>query len=367
MIGNMNTCAVNFFWSIIKTMIGLKVSGKMLLIGAFLLSALVIAQSQTADTLSSKSLLDIMAKTEVVDMTITTRLDSLFANQRTDRSTAGFISFKHKKTGTLNFSLEMQSRGRFRRANCDFPPLKINLSKKELKAAGLKNYDEFKLVTHCKDNELGRTLVLKEYLIYTLYNELTPLSYRVQLARVTFRDSLEKGKRISTWGFLIEDDKEFTDRTGLKEKNLMGLQPENLIPQYEKMNAIFQFMIGNTDWSLAMLRNVKIMQQEDGGLMPIPYDFDFSVLVRAPYMRPNQDIGQSIKMERIYMGAKYSGQEMLPLSIYIRNKKKVLVDKILDFNRLSPEIQQEMVQYLEEFFSMIESKEALENVYFPQK
>jgi hypothetical protein len=147
----------------------------------------------------------------------------------------------------------------------------------------------------------------------------------------------------------------------------MGQPYEKFNTFHEKINAVFQFMINNTDWDITMLRNLKLMEQEDGKLVPLPYDFDFSTFVRAPYRRPNQDVGQSVKMERVYMGKVATGREMIPISVYFRSKKNALINKILDFNLLYPEIQSEMVQYLEEFFELIKDNDGLERVYFPKK
>ncbi len=313
------------------------------------------------------SLMDVMNFHKVINLTIVANIDSIYANKTTEKTTEGTFSFKLKKGKSYSFKVELKTRGRFRRAICDLPPLKLNLQKKELRSAGFHDYDEFKLVTYCLENDArSRELVLREYLVYKLYNAITPFSYRVQLVKLTIEDVQQKGKKINTWAFLIEDDKEFAKRLGVKECECLGQTPDNLDDFYEKLNAVFQFMIGNTDWDILMLRNVKLMEKEDGKLAPVPYDFDFSVIVRAPYLRPNQDVGQSIKMERIYMGMRREDRDMQTVTAYFRSKKGELIRIIEGFRELDSYASAEMVQYLESFYSMIDRNE-LSSVYFPAK
>ena len=60
----------------------------------------------------------------------------------------------------------------------------------------------------CQGGKSGDRLVLREYLVYRLYNILTDKSYQVQLIQATFEDSLKADKTFQTYGFLIEPTKE---------------------------------------------------------------------------------------------------------------------------------------------------------------
>ena len=146
--------------------------------------------------------------------------------------------------------------------------------------------------------DVSRDLVFREYLTYKLYNELTPNSLRVQLVKITYLDKSNPDYRLTRYGFLIEDEEEFSWRTAATVKEQMGLKPTELSPSHEKLAALFQYMIGNTDWSVEMRRNLEILEKPDGKLVPVPYDFDFSGIVSAPYARPNVDVGQKRVGER---------------------------------------------------------------------
>ncbi|MBK9015576.1 MAG: hypothetical protein IPM82_16760 [Saprospiraceae bacterium] len=53
--------------------------------------------------------------------------------------------------------------------------------------------------------------------------------------------------------------------------------------------------------------------KKDGGLIPVPYDFDFSAIVVAPYARLNTDVGQKRIGDRVFMGNAASAEGTLTL------------------------------------------------------
>ena len=50
--------------------------------------------------------------------------------------------------------------------------------------------------------------------------------------------------------------------------------------------SIFQYMIGNLDWSVLKSHNIALFRREDGTIIPLPFDFDYSGLVNAEYAVP---------------------------------------------------------------------------------
>jgi hypothetical protein len=66
--------------------------------------------------------------------------------------------------------------------------------------------------------------------------------------------------------------------------------------------ALFQYMIGNTDWSIVRERNVTLLLGEDGYQRPLPFDFDMSGLVNAHYAGPAPGLPIDDVTERFYLG-----------------------------------------------------------------
>ncbi|MCC6725801.1 MAG: hypothetical protein IT258_14925 [Saprospiraceae bacterium] len=317
---------------------------------------------------SDQSLFSSMNQQDVIEITLVTDLDSILIKRKTEDYQAAEFSYEDQNGVVHNFQAKTKPRGKFRRMTCDFPPLKLKFSKQELEAAGLTEMNEIKLVTHClNDKDLSRDLIFREYLTYKLYNELTPNSLRVQLAKITYRDKTNPDYRMTRYGFLIEDEEEFGWRTAGQVSEKMGTNASALSASQEKLASVFQYMIGNTDWSIEMLRNVEVLEKTDGRLIPVPYDFDFSGVVLAPYARPNVDVGQKRVGERVFMGNSKSAQELYATLNYFRNKKEDLFKMVEDFSLLDSSSKEEISGYLMSFYQEIETQESAQaNIFKPK-
>lgn len=317
---------------------------------------------------SDQSLLSVMSRQDLLEVTLLTEIDSLLQKRKTEDYRDAEFSYEDENGVIHSFKAKAKPRGRFRRMTCDFPPLKLKFSKQELEAAGLSDMNELKLVTHCLDDkDLSKSLVLREYLAYKLYNELTPNSLRAQLVKITYLDKSNPDYRLTRYGFLIEDKEEFSWRTSGTVSEKMGTQPSELSPAHEKIVSVFQYMIGNSDWNVEVLRNIQILEKEENKLIPVPYDFDFAAIVSAPYARPNTDVGQKRISERVFMGASTSAKELYSTLNYFKTKKEKLLNIVNDFDLMDRESRESIVQYLEIFFEEIETTESAQKALFERE
>lgn len=314
---------------------------------------------------SDQSIFSMMNQQQVLEVTLETDIDSILQKRKTEEYTDAAFTYEDANGVKHSFKAKTKPRGKFRRMTCDFPPLKLKFSKDELEAAGLTEMNEIKLVTHCLDDkELARGLVLREYLAYKLYNELTPYSYRVQLVKVTYVDKSNPDYNMTRYGFLIEDKEELSWRNNGEVVEKMGVQAGELSASNERLAAVFQYMIGNTDWSVSMARNLDLLQKDANKLVPVPYDFDFSGLVAAPYARPNVDVGQKRVGERVFMGKATSAQELYATLNYFRTKKDDLLEIVNGFTLLDTGSREAILAYLEGFFQEIETQESAQKAMF---
>lgn len=233
-------------------------------------------------------------------VTITVPLDSLAA--ATNREFAGQFSYAGADGAQHSFGLEVRSRGRFRRHVCHHPPLKLDFNKGELREAGLAEFDKYKLVTNCMGDEHGNRLVMREYLAYRAYNEVTPLSFRVRLLQLEIRDADGKRPTVRSLAFIIESTDQLAARTETMRGRSVGQPATAYLPAAETTHALFQYLIGNADWGYALERNLKVLVRNDGQLLPVGYDFDFSGWVMAPYARRRSEVGQRTAGEPVYLG-----------------------------------------------------------------
>ncbi len=120
------------------------------------------------------------------------------------------------------------------------PPLLLNIVKSaKLKSTLFEKQDKLKLVTPCKGDEY----VIQEYLVYKLYNLLTPKSFKARLVQVEFEDSLQKRKTETKYCILVEDENRVAKRNGSLLANTKMLSMQALNPDEFTRVAVFQFMI----------------------------------------------------------------------------------------------------------------------------
>jgi hypothetical protein len=119
--------------------------------------------------------------------------------------------------------------------------------------------------------------------------------------------------------------------------------------------AVFQFLIGNTDWSIQYLHNIKLIGNlNTTDLIPIPYDFDMSGIVNTFYAMPAEALQLKSVRERLFRGYCIKNmKEFQPiLEHFIRLKSDIynlyqtdlLLDKTYKKNTL---------KYIDQFYKII--------------
>ncbi len=312
---------------------------------AFCLLISFVANATTAP----HSIFDSFQEEDVLDITISTNFERILNDMKLEEYQPAQFSYKMDGQ-TYNWDIKVKQRGRFRRRTCEMPPLKLNFSKKDLEQEGLAKFDKMKLVTYCMDDGTGKENVLKEYLAYKLYNELTPYSFRVQLVRVAYVDTQKSMRKIKRFGFLIESTSELEARIGAEEVEKHGIAASELHQKQEALAAEFQYLIGNADWNTAVMHNTKLMQKSpDAPVILVPYDFDFSGLVNAAYAKPNRNVGQETITQRVFMGNAPSNRTAM--QNYFQSKKSDMYEVINNFKFLNWDVQLEMTNYLDTYFN----------------
>ncbi|MBK7874075.1 MAG: hypothetical protein IPJ74_27220 [Saprospiraceae bacterium] len=239
-------------------------------------------------------------------------------------------------------------RGKTRREICAFPPLKIKFDEKTLQAKGFNPaYENLKLVTHCVAG--NDELVLREYLIYLILNQLTNKSFRVQLAKVTYRSINSK---IEAYAFVIENNDEMAHR--LDGEIVEAEQLKAIDAAQYRLLTVFQYMIGNTDWNLDKSHNIKLISiNKNSSPTPVPYDFDHAGLVNAPYAKPHPMMPVKNVRER-YLQWRGTNTEGLEETLQLfKERKEILYQEVIDFELLSKASRQNILQYLDSFYNSL--------------
>ncbi|MBV6426776.1 MAG: hypothetical protein KIPDCIKN_01289 [Haliscomenobacter sp.] len=299
----------------------------------------------------SRSVFDLLSANELVEIELTTDLQLLRDQKNTNEYQPATLSYAVGKKQTESWEIKIRSRGKYRRRVCVFPPLKLNFPKGQLKEKGLSGEDELKLITHCVEGEPGKDYLMREYLVYKLFEKLSPIYIRVHPAKVKYIDPAT-GEKINAWGILVDDEKALERRyqADLCE-DCFSFPKEGFQKEQLSLVFLFEYLISNTDWSAAMVRNLYMLRPKDGsGAMLIPYDFDFSGFVNASYARPNTDFKQTHVRERLFLGPDLSDEEIKPAIELFRSKRKELETVIREFRYLSGESKIDLLNFLDGFY-----------------
>lgn len=214
---------------------------------------------------------------------------------------AGTLRYKERDS-TVSIPIRLRTRGNFRRAKgiCSHPPLLLNFRKEDRKKTIFAQQDRLKLVIPCQ----GDNYVIREYHVYKLYNLISPKSFRARLVKVVLDDpKLKPNAQGPFYGIMLEEEEQMAKRNSMVAVEKTLIRPEQTELEDFLNMAVFNYMIGNTDWSVQYRQNVKLIATDSiSKPSTVPYDFDHSGIVRAPYAKPATELKMSSVRERRYRG-----------------------------------------------------------------
>lgn len=274
------------------------------------------------------------------------------------------ITFKLPDQAAVSEEIQLAARGEFRRETCVMPSIYLDF--KNPKAPALSYLRRLKLVCGCSSTSFDEELLLKEFLVYKIYNIITDLSFNVRLAKLSYKDVQNKTKEYSQYAFLIEDVDDLAKRQACREftKPVRSGLATNL--NQMTLVSMFQYMIGNTDWSLPNRHNVRFIQMTtDTFSHPyvVPYDFDYCGLVNAPYAIPQTEFGIEKVTDRYYRGFARAKEDVQPLVQLFKEKKDFIFATIQNFEPLSKKVRDRMVDYLKEFYEDLDNGRKVKNIF----
>lgn len=302
-------------------------------------------------TTSQNSIFDELQYQEIVEVTLELNMSQTFSDRRNQDKHEAIFSYQDQLGQLQTWKIKVTQRGRFRRMKCEnLPPIKLDFKKRDLAEAGLIEFDDMKLVTHCvNDTEVAKQLLVKEYLAYKIYNQITSLSFRVQFVKINYKDILS-GEVNTQYGILIEDSAQMRNRINAdKDDNAYNLSPDKYNSKQIKVVALFNYMIGNSDWSMQEMRNVKVLIK-DGKRILVPFDFDFAGLVDAPYVKLKPEHRLSSSKDRIFLGFRDDATDLKSARRYFEHKRDPILKTIEECTLLSKENKREMIQYINSFY-----------------
>lgn len=309
---------------------------------------------------------DFFEHQEVVNIRIEAPFMAL-KNQRNDEVDwlNGLVRWVDSDGVEGQFDVKVKARGNFRRlrSTCSFPPFWLNFKKKQLSGTEFDGLDKVKIVSHCRDSGGFDQYLFKEYLCYRTLNLMTEKSFRVRLARIEYFDTVRKNKAMEFSAFFIEPVELLEERL---ESNLVTdryVLPSSVSLEDLCLAELFQFFVGNTDFSFfssedECCHNGKMLAPSDPDLrnIPIPYDFDLSGIVDAPYSQVDPNFPNLSVRDRHYRGVGVS-REILEetMNKYGRKKSEIYAlweeSGLLNDRHLASSL-----AYIDEFYEFLREK-----------
>jgi hypothetical protein len=258
-------------------------------------------------------------------------------------------------TGSLK--IEVRTRGIFRLKRCAFPPLRLDFPRSRVAGTPFAAQDKIKLVTHCREQESYEQNLLLEYALYRAYHALTERSFRARLAHVTYVDT-ERRDSITRYAFLIESDAELARRLGGEPLEADNVHDVLIDDETMALVAVFQYQIGNTDWSVWQRHNIAIIRQAQGPLLAIPYDFDFAGVIGAPYATPSPQLPIRSVRERLYRGFCQPETVVMPVVARFHATKDSVHARLRAVPGLDPRELKSALDYLDGFYRIVADPKA---------
>jgi len=268
------------------------------------------------------------------------------------------LTYHGKDDSQKSLSIEVKARGNYRRlrGNCTYAPLMLKFMEDEATQTSIfYSQRELKLVMPCKGDEY----VIREWLIYKLYNLFTPLSFKARLVKVQLEEEGKAKNDDSFYGILLEDETKLAERNGLVSLKRKMKPYQTQVDQFNLM-AVFEYLIGNTDWSVQYRQNIKLLYEGNAKLpFTVPYDFDHAGIVDAPYARPTKELGIKSVRERIYRGFCVEDlDKFAPIVDRFKELKKEIYALYEDSDYLDQAYIQSTVLFLDDFYATLNDENA---------
>lgn len=277
---------------------------------------------------------------------------------RNPKSTTTFpatIVYPANDGSPASMPLKIRTRGHSRRnpATCSFAPLRLEFEKPLAKNTVFEGHGALKLGTHCRKG--AEEVVLREYAIYRMYNLLTPKSFRARIAKVTYMDSVT-GKLVAEEdGLFIEDDDDVAKRMEGRIVSLDAAVFARMDQETLTLMMLFEYMIGNTDFSVIAQHNIVLVQTPDIRRFTVPYDWDYSGIVESGYAAVGRGLPISSVYDRLYRGPCRTVAEWQPYVDKMKAAKAELLGVLDAVTGLNAGYRRGAKSYIEQFYKTLDS------------
>lgn len=304
---------------------------------------------------------------EILQVTIEGPFDTLISEKSKEDYLDGHFRYTEADGTPVEFDLKFRARGNFRHENCAYPPVRLNFKTSQTKKTLFHKQDKLKLVVHCSRRAEFQQIVLQEYLAYRVLNTLTDLSMRVRLLEVTYIDTVKERQSEPRYAFLIEHKDRTAKRIDTKELVVKSTTVAQVNPEMLNLTSVFQYFIGNTDFSPIQgapgsdcCHNYVLFQNPETSITPVPYDFDQSGFVDAPYANANPAFGLRTVKQRLYRGRCVNNSHVDASIQKFNDEKGAIYSLIEDQQEFSDRTRKNLISFVDKFYKLAEDPSSVQ-------
>jgi hypothetical protein len=342
--------------------------------GAWILAAALASALGPVQAQEAAAARPLFADPTPLSLTITAPIRELRGDDGDERPEHdGTLDYVDADGHAVTLDIKLNVRGKSRLGYCDFPPLKVDFEHEQVAGTVFAGQNELKLVTLCKPERSYRAYLAQEFLIYRMFNALTERSMRVRWAGIDYVDaSGRKERSTSAPAFFIEQDSGVAERLGYEVLDISGqVLEDELDPAHTTLLALFQYMIANTDWDIYpaadedhCCHNGKLMDDDDGTVYFLPYDFDQAGLIDTEYSTPSDRLPIRSVTRRYYRGFCQYNDEIRPTVAFL-NSRRDRLEHVLDGTQFSRrdygDVYGDARKFLERSYELLNDPDELES------
>jgi hypothetical protein len=299
---------------------------------------------------------------EVIEVELIGPMHSLLGSKK-NRAEFPFVL----RSGGETLDIEVRLRGKSRLELCSFPPLRLDFEPGRPRQGPFVGQDKLKLVTHCRDGRRAQTDAIEEYLAFRIFGLLTEVGYRVRLLRIAYSDTEGRVETNSQgrFGFVIEPLDGLAERVGGVVLEIGGVALSRLDPEHAALVYVFQYLIGNTDWSLVAPEQEEVcchngdLLDIGGAVNYVPYDFDLAGIVNARYAKPLPQMRLRSVRQRRYRGFCTEPETLRSAIRQVNARRNDIHEIIRSAPGLSEKDAEDIMDYLETYFERARDEDKL--------
>jgi hypothetical protein len=187
----------------------------------------------------------------------------------------------------------------------------------------------------------------------------------VRLLEIDYVDSGNTDNRMTHFAFVTESQQALARRMKGEVLAISQVPKRRLNEDHAALIYVFQYLIGNTDWSLVAgadddtcCHNGQLIGV-GSDIFYVPFDFDLAGVVNPPYARPDRSLPIRKVTQRLYRG--YCGpEEALESAIaHVVAQREVILDLYRKESALERSARHRAVRFLTRFFEQAEDPDEL--------